>query len=385
MDVQRRLLRVMLAMLAFAAAAGVLAVFISRDVMGRVAGTAILTAVVCALAMPVSRRLDDEKRRAGGLLGLGSLIAAFVLGAAAIWVDVVVRGWDISFRLAMTGLVAAVGGMIAAALLDRARGKLGGLAARFGLGVDFAAAALFLGAIWVEIGSFLGGGLSEKLGLSGSWVLMAGVPAGLALIGSGARDRAWRWAGVAASGLALVMAFAGIWVLDPKDPTLFIGVMTVAVVVGYANVVVRLALGGAGVWAKLIAVGSLAGTGACLVVMSFLTGGKTHMAPDALVRLAGAGGIVAACSTIGVLILYRLNRRTPGTSQNVAEIAFVQVACPHCGKKRSAAVGESACEGCGLVLILGVREPRCGACDYPLLGIKSGVCPECGEKRSFQN
>lgn len=167
MDMQRRLLRIMLGMLAIAAAAGVLAVFISTEVMGRVAGTAVLTAVVCGLAMPVSRKLDDEKKRAGGLIGLGSLVAAFIVGASAIWIDIIYRGGDISFRLAMSALVLAVGGLIASMLLDRVRGGIGALAARVGLGADGVAAALFFGSIWTGIGLFQTSNLSEHLGMSG--------------------------------------------------------------------------------------------------------------------------------------------------------------------------------------------------------------------------
>ncbi len=371
----------MLGTLALAAAAGVLAVFISTEVMGRVAGTAVLTAVVCGLAMPVSRKLDDEKKRSGGLIGLGSLVAAYIVGASAIWIEIVYRGGEISFRLAMTALVLAVGGLIASMLLDRTRGGIGALAARVGLGANGLAAALLFGSIWSGVGLFQTSNMAEKLGMSGLWVLATSAPAVLALIGAGPRDRAWRWLGVLASLAALVMALLGIWVVDSKDPTLFIAVMTVAAVTGYANAAVRLALGDAGVWAKLIAIGSLAATGACLTAMSYLSAGFDQAAPDPLVRVTGAGGIVAACSTVGLLILYRLNRRTPGTSANVSEIAAVQVVCPHCGAKRAAAVGSSACAACGLGLQIKVVEPRCAKCDYSLLGIKGGVCPECGLAR----
>ena len=381
MDMQRRLLRIMLGMLALAAAAGVLAVFISGDVMARVAGTAVLTAVVCALAMPVSKKLDDEKQRAGGLIGLGSLVVAFILGASGIWIEVLYSGWDISFRLALSALVVGVGGIIASMLLDRTRAGIGALAARVGLGADGLAAALFFGSIWTGVGLFPAIDISEKLGMSGLWVMLTGAPAALGLIGAGPRDRPWRWLGVLASVAALVMAGLGIWVIESKNPTSFIAVMTVAVVIGYANVVVRLALGEAGVWAKLIAIGSLAATGGCLTAMSYIGGGLEQPPPDPLVRVTGAGGIVAACSTVGILILYRLNRRTPGTSATVSDIKAVHVVCPHCGKKREAKVGESACAECGLGLSIKVVEPRCAKCDYSLLGIKGGVCPECGLAR----
>lgn len=378
MDIQRTLLRALLWMLALAAAAGVMAVFMSRDVMGRVAGTALLTAVACGLAMPVSRRLDEAATRPGGLVGLASIVVAYIVAAVAIWVDVIARGWEISFRLVMTSLVVVVGGQIAGRLLNMLRGGAGRLAARTGFYIDVVAAGLFLGAIWSDLGSFLNGSVSEKLAMTGMWLLATGAPASLALIGSGARDRGWRWLGVLMSAGALAMAVAGVWYLESKDPTWFIVVMTVAVVIGYANVAVRVPLGDFGFWARLVAVGSTASTGGCLAALSYITEGFGQQVGETLARVTGASGIVAACSTVALLILYRLNRRAPGVSKNIAEITAVQVVCPHCGRKHAAGVVESACPGCGLFVTVRVREPRCLKCDYPLLDIKGGRCPECG-------
>ncbi|MBL8764458.1 MAG: hypothetical protein JNM07_09340 [Phycisphaerae bacterium] len=364
-------------MLALAAAAGVMAVFISTEVMVRVGGTALVTAVACGLAMPVSRRLDETATRAGALVGLVSIVTAYVVASAAIWIETML-GWRTSSRLALTALVVVVCGQIAGVLVSLVRPGAGRTAARAGLCADSAAAALFVGGVWWDAGLFLGDSVSEKLVVTGWWVAGTGVPAALALIGAGARDRPWRWLGAAASAGALAMAVAGVWFIDSDDPTWFILALSVALVIGYANVAVRVPLGDAGVWARLIAVGATATTGGCLTALSYTTSGFHGPGSDTLTRITGAAGIVSACSTISLVVLYRLNRRAPGVSRNVAEIASVRVTCPHCGRARAAAVGESACPGCGLFVTIGVREPRCAACDYSMLGIPGGRCPECG-------
>lgn len=382
LEAQRFLLRALLWLLAGAAAAGVLAVFISTSVMGRVAGSALIAAISCGLASPVSKLLDFDDRRRAGLVGLVAVVAGFVLGMGGIWVGVLVRGTDLEAQLALSAVIAVAGGLVCCTLLVHARKPAGRLAALAGVALVCAAAAAFAVATWWTPTRF-GGEPQGKIAATGGNLLLCGVPCVLCLIGGGLRDRPWRWPGLAAGLAALAMALAGVWYYTGGNPAWLAGALTVSYVAGYANAVVRVALGEAGMWARLLAVGSAAALGLCITLIAHLTGFQASP-PDPLEKATGAAGIVAVCSTIGLMILYRLNRRTPGVSENVAEIAAVQVACPHCGTKRAARVGESACDKCGLMLRIAVREPRCAACDYSLLDIPGGVCPECGGRAATE-
>lgn len=373
MDLQRRLLRAMLVMLGLSAAAGVLAVFLSTRVMGRVAGTALVAAVAVALAMPLSRMLDDEKKRVGGMVGLWAIVVSFVLALAAIWVDLASMSWRVEEQLALSAVLACVAGLLAANLLVPRAGLWGRVTRPVALYTVVAGSALFAASIWDKFDS--------KFGETGWLVVGSGVLIALSLGGMGVEPRPWRWLGVLASAGALVLGLLGVWVIPSNDPSVYITTMGAALVVAYANVVLSVPLGEAKAWACLVSIGSVAATAACVSVLSFMTRGFAETGPDLLNRVTGALGIVAACSTLGVVVLYRLNRRPPGTSAAVSEIRSVHLTCPHCGRKQALAVGEAACEGCGLLISVKVNEPHCMKCDYPLLDLKTDRCPECGTVR----
>lgn len=375
MDLQRRLLRAMLVMLGLSAAAGVLAVFLSTRVMGRVAGTALVAAVAVALAMPVSRMLDDEKKRTGGMVGLWAVVVSFLFALAMIWVDLITSAMMTDERLVMSSVLVCIGGLLAANLLVRRAGGWG-RAAR-----PVALYTVVMGSVFLGLDIWLGYPDDEKFGETGWLVVGSGFLSALALVGLGVESRPWRWLGVLAAAGALVLGLLGVWVIPSKDPSVYITTMCAALVVAYANVVLSVPLGEARAWACLVSIGSVAATAACVSVLTFITGGFDRDGPDILNRVTGALGIVSACSTLGVIVLYRLNRRPPGTSATVSEIRSVHLTCPHCGRKQAVPVGEGACEGCGLLITVRVNEPRCVKCEYPLLDLKADRCPECGTIR----
>ncbi len=376
MEFHRRLLRAMLWLLALAAAAGIAAIFFATHVMARVGGTAFVCAVGLALAMPASRSLDDEKSRPGGLVSLTSIVIGFVLAASAIWVELFV-GWRWQERFAFTAFVVTAAGMTAGVLLPRATAPKSRYAALGGLLTDVLAAVLFLIAIWSSSG--------DEYAQTGGFLLGSGVLGSVCLIGLGSDSPAWRWLwrwlGVAGAAAGLVLGFLGVWYVHTHDPTWYIVAMSAALVVAYTNVLVRLPLGANSSLVRLGAIGSLGAAGALLSTMSFITSGFNTNPDELLIKITGACAVGAACAAMSVVILYRLNRRLPSVKENLTHVTAVVVICPHCDRKHSAAMGESACPGCGLVFTLKVHEPRCVQCDYPLLGIKGAVCPECGTSR----
>lgn len=363
----------MLWMLGLAAAAGVLSIFASPRVMGRVAGTAFVAAVAVALAIPVSRLLDDEKKKAAGLVGLLGVTVAFVVALASIWIDLFISGWQTQSRLALTAVIVCIGSLVAAGFLAQLRYAAMRATVAIGTLADLAACACFLGAAWDNF--------SEMLAKTGGAIVASGLPAALCLIGTPAHTRPWRWVGVLAAAVALPMAIAGIWFVPSKDPSLYITLLCIAVIAAHANVVSIIPLGDSGAWARPAAIGSMAATGACVSALAFITQGFDSTGPDLLTRVTGALGIVTACSTVGLAILYRLNRRPPGAAERASEVSAVQLTCPHCARKFLAPVNGCACPACGMLFLIKVTEPRCIKCEYPLLDIKGPVCPECGTPR----
>jgi hypothetical protein len=375
MNLQRRLLRAMLWMLGLSAGAGVLAVFLSTRVMGRVAGTALVAAIAVGLAMPVSRLMDDERKRLGGIVGLGSMVVALLLALGAIWVDLFWMFGDVEWRLASNALVTAIAGLLCANLIA---GRLEGThwwARTVGLYTCIAGPAPLAAAVWLNYP------LASWLAQSGWLLLASGTVAAFSLVGVGVEGRLWRWAGVAGAALALVIGLVGVWTERSNDPTAYIASIGIGGAVAYAIVVLRVPLGEARAWACLVAIGSVAATALLSSLLSLSSTGFNSTAPELLSRLTGAMAIVAACSTLGIVILYRLNRRTPESVSAPSEVREVQLVCPHCARRHAAPVGDSSCPGCGLMFTVKVSEPRCIKCEYPLLDLRGAVCPECGTPR----
>jgi hypothetical protein len=98
---------------------------------------------------------------------------------------------------------------------------------------------------------------------------------------------------------------------------------------------------------------------------------------ELLGRATAATSIAAACGTLAILVLARLNRKsvTPAVPAGVKALAIV---CPWCTQKQTAPLGASVCAVCGLKFQIAVEEPRCANCDYLLFMLKTDRCPECG-------
>lgn len=372
MNLQRTLIRVMLWMLAITAVAGVMTIFGSARVMGRVAGTGALTAAAMIAAFPLSKFLDHDKKRLAGLVGLMGLVVAFILALLAIWIGLFLTSGDLEARLATSSITIFLASMFAAFLIPARHSTTLSIAATFTLIAESLAAALFLAAIWWKF--------EHRLAETGGGLLAAAAPAALAMIAATPRERLWRWIGPLAALVAFVMSFLGTWFIPSDDPTIYIGVLCIAFVVGHANVVLHLRLPDSALWLRLIAIAAAASTAGGITFTSALSKGFDNSPPDMLARFTGAAGIVTACSTIALVVLLKLNPAR--NAQAITTIASASLVCPHCAKKFDARVGTSACPTCGLLVTLGVREPLCHVCQYPLLDLKSANCPECGTPRS---
>jgi hypothetical protein len=94
-------------------------------------------------------------------------------------------------------------------------------------------------------------------------------------------------------------------------------------------------------------------------------------------RLMGVVAIVVVCGTLTTPILHRVSaiRKYEEIRTTTLELSL---SCPRCQQTQSLPVGRSACTKCGLKFSIDIEEEHCSKCGYPLFGLQSNVCPECG-------
>jgi hypothetical protein len=374
----RILLRLMLLSLAAAAVVGAAGVLMGgTEVVGQTVGMLVLLAVCTALLLWSTRGLADPKSRAAALLATLLITIEFLLGLVAIWDQGRLIGFrsetlvEIMFILLGTGLpaclclriihqpqaaVASVGGIILCSLVL--------LFWLFCLHVDS-------WEWWLGTNSLLG----------------IGTLAVLCLVGVGTDGWHWRWIGVVCAGAAYAIV---VWQLSHGlDHSIAVTMLICAsAVTAHANVALRCPLKPGQKW---IAYGGLAAMAATAVFVTLIafeeqsgsSGSSVVNGPSLYERLASASAILAACATLALVILWRINQKTTQGSRPIAgalDVAMLQVAliCPVCQRKQTLGKSGAACPGCGLRMKIILEEPRCQSCGYSLLMITSGRCPECG-------
>lgn len=379
MPLQKRLLMAMLALLGLAALSGVATVFMHNyEFVGRIAGTLVCAAVALGICVPLSKMLDREEARPVGSAGLGVTVVGFCFALAAIWGSMLSSRLD--EELALTALSyagVAVPGVACFALSRHVVGRISGYAGMILGAVVF---ACLLVAIWDPVSA---PALREKF--AGTAGLMAGAafPVCASLFGRG--QEAWilrsRWLGLAAGVLGMAMGFYGIWIHSTNDATWLAQAFIVGFLFAGINVLLRLPLLASQRWLVYAVIGVLCFDGLAASLFNVVTMAGQHADEmDLLPRVLAAGAIVLACGVLAIAVLMAFNKRTlVTTSAYLADIKAVSMVCPRCARKNEAPLGQSRCQGCGLILLVQVAEPRCVKCNYNLLDLRSPVCPECGE------
>ena len=97
-------------------------------------------------------------------------------------------------------------------------------------------------------------------------------------------------------------------------------------------------------------------------------------------QLTATFAIVAGASLLAALVLMRMHRARPIASEPIRSLDW---RCPRCERRSEIALGEHSCAGCGLAVLIDVRDDRCPKCGYDLRGLPPGSChcPECGRAR----
>ena len=332
-------LKAVLWLLGIAAVLGVLSVLTgSFDVIGRVAGTAGVTALAAALMWPFLIVLDDQKQWRIGMFGIANVVAAFFLVTPAIW--------QIGHRTIETSITALIlilmlpAGVIGLRMVQERNTRASGLLTT---ALYLVGTCLFLASAWShewrQSGELVGTGFT---------VLGFGVLAVVALIGAfGTNDRRhWRWLGVVAAFIAASMLSYNIWQLNLFDEKWIIVVGSVAVVVAHAILSCLAPLTGT---QKLWRIGTIAAVITTAIafdleiLMTDYRGGGITM----LGRIALASGILASTGSLAMLILARLSRRSQPIAETLS-ITSVFLSCPRCGRKQSVTLGNGRCQQCEL-------------------------------------
>lgn len=381
MTFRRGLLWLMLVSLGLSAIAGALAVLTAgSDVIWRVVGTGCTAAVAAGLLLALSFLLDKDKSRSAGLLGTIAVVLAFLLTLALIWDISSAWGFRPQTEESLGLTLLAILATAPPAMLFLRVATLAGWtwAARVGLVACASAFVLMLaGSWWDRIGSST---VDDKLWQSAGIVGASGVLAAVSLAGMGTDRRHWRWVGVAASLAGAVLGLIGVWREMNQGGFWLVLAWGLAVVVAHSNLCMMCPLTPRQQWVRVVTIIAVV---LAAVFLDASAWKSRELDWEQANRAAGAAGVVAACGSLALLILARLNRRmsSPVAPPSVKDIAII---CPWCQRKQVLPLGDSRCVHCGLRFRIAVEEPRCPTCDYLLYMLQSDRCPECGTPISFK-
>jgi len=185
--------------------------------------------------------------------------------------------------------------------------------------------------------------------------------------------RDWHWLGVMAAIAGCVIAMHEIVTDNNEGKNIFILATTIAIVIAHANLVLQAKLKSGQKWLAIGTISSMVLASGLVDILLIYDINNN----DIFTRLTGAVTIVAACASLAVAVLARINRGVDA-EPGAFEMVNINLTCPRCQKKQSLPLGDSRCKGCDLRIHVRVEEPRCAECGYLLYKLTSDSCPECG-------
>lgn len=385
-ETRKIILKALLLCLALTAVAGVLTVLSSSEVLGRVTGTAFFGTLCALLMLALSTRLDKPATQAAGLLGLCVVVIEFMLILALMWdVPEALGFFDIEDSLFITCWVLVgwgVSGMVFLRLYASPFTRIAGIT---GLTITIlsliaAAIATWLPGIFYSDLHARWWGVAWAIGCLGALASISLVGYGTPVLAFNGPEpdlkegslRHWRWAGILCSATGIAMLIAHLFREVHSGSEAFMVVASLATFIPFANLVLLAPLKPGQRW---LGVGTLAfGAITALLTMSIAFGYDYY---DDVSRFTAAAAIPTACGSLALIVVARLNARTPFTQTQSVDIR-IDLTCPRCRRMQPLALGGAACIACGLKIDVKIEEPRCTQCGYLLYMLDGDACPECG-------
>lgn len=390
MTFRRFLLITMLTVLAFCAAAGVLAVFVgSGFAHEEVLVTAIATAVATGLLLPMTWLTTREKLRAGGFTGMGVVLICWLAVMAMCWLPDLagVPHYEFEEKLTLTMVFTLLMGLPSAIALLAISLRWARVAVFTFVG---GATAAFL---MCEVGAVIlpSGFRGEKVMASGMALYGMGTCAAALLVNLGCGDkRYFRWVGVLAAAAATPLFWTYYW----KETSNYLGdewvdylkyfydggmFAVAAVALAHINLVLMAKLRRNQQWLQWGTIAASAAAGAMAICAIWQTDGL-YLGPEILLRGMSGMGIMAGCGSLALIVLTVMNRKNDAATPppGALEATAMDIVCPRCQAAQRVGIGESACKSCDLRFSIKVIEPRCAACGYLLYKLTGDRCPECG-------
>jgi len=364
---------------------GVLAVLLGGDIALEILLSGLLTAVACLLAAGLSAMAKDDKARLSVLIGLGVIVAEYVVLLPLIWHlhERVGLGREFHGKVIASCWNAGVAGFLWVVLLRSVHAPAFRIASWIGLPATAAASITGFVAIWG-----VDGDTADRTGFTAISIALCAALALLSVVGRRWEDGllgglSWRWGGLVASTVSLILGLIVIWgEFQDTNPAAraLTAFVAVALSIDHANLVGLLRLHGAQRWIAGVAWVTVTIALACVSLLvhdvTLRIGGIEWIS-----RVGGAAGIVGGCGTLACVVLDVVQRRSHPRVDLESTAPLIRVECPRCLTLAERPPGESTCQRCGLTLMLRSEAPVCLGCGYSLAGLRSDVCPECGRRR----
>lgn len=384
MHLRKLLLRIMIWSLGAAAVLGAVAILTNgSDVIWRIAGTTGITAMCAAAMMAASLLLEREKSRESGLVGMAAACVSAFLSLLLIW--------DLDFFIPTARPEQTCGMTIANVLICAlpAMVFLRGrhitqvqIASQIGVILTIVTFGLYLIPSWFVHTLF-------GIGSSDDWLFTATATGLIGLLATacavsiddlGKRGAMGfvvisRIAGLAASLFAWCVALYGIWAHVDDGSGAMTAAISVACVVGLANLALLVPLSAGQSWIRTGTLSAAALAALCVDILALSDWSDPN---ETMTRVGGAAGFVSACGSLALIILVRVNRPMAAANRAYREATELIITCPGCRSKQKLPVGGSSCPTCHLRFNIQIDEPRCPQCDYLLFMLTSDKCPECG-------
>lgn len=377
MPTRKTFLLIMLWSLGAAAVLGAAAILTGEvEQIWRICSTTLVTAAAAALMIPASALMDRPHGRSAGLFALAAILVEFFFAVLLIWELVDLLPFrDPRWRVELTMVFlffCALPVVLFLVFRHQARARI---ATTTGIVLTAMVFTLCMISVWGGRRVFA----TEEWAETGGVLAVFGLLAVLSLIDIDKMTPLWmfwvRVVGIAASAVAFAIAAYAIWMHIHEGSWIFTTIISIAVVIGHANLCLVAPLTDPQKWLRRATIA------AAMVTAVFVDVTDAELLDDDLgIRFASAAGFLASCGSLALLVLARMNLRIPDEAPVLDSIHEICVICPGCNKKQTLPVGAAACPTCHIGFKIRLEEPRCPKCDYLLFMLTSDRCPECGWK-----